>query len=197
LALAKILLQGANCLLLDEPTNHLDINSKRVLQKAIQDFQGSVIIVSHDRAFLDPIVSRIWEIREKKVQVFYGNVSAYVQSVEDKERAAAQAAKSQKTTAKVVFDPLPVLPPHAHAKAYRKAQIDSSARIKKMEEAVQALEARRDAMEKDLADPSVFKHEPAKAHQLARDHTALVKELENQWEAWSRAQEEHALSFKE
>jgi ATP-binding cassette subfamily F protein 3 len=80
LALAKMLLEPANFLILDEPTNHLDLQSQEVLRKALLDYTGAYVIVSHDRSFLDPIVTKVIEfIPNQKPKIYYGNVSDYLE----------------------------------------------------------------------------------------------------------------------
>lgn len=81
-ALAKLLMRPCNCLILDEPTNHLDILSKEVLQKAINEFEGSVIIVSHDRFFLDGIVNNVLEVSREGTRILNCNVTEYVARME-------------------------------------------------------------------------------------------------------------------
>jgi len=81
-ALAKMLMKPGNCLILDEPTNHLDIKSKEVLQDAINAFEGTVIIVSHDRSFLDGVVNKVLEVSPGKTRMLTCNVSEYVQRLE-------------------------------------------------------------------------------------------------------------------
>ena len=78
LALAKMLLQPANFLIMDEPTNHLDMKSKRVLQEALSNYEGTFAIVSHDRAFLDPIVNKVLEVKPGSVRTFLGTLSDYI-----------------------------------------------------------------------------------------------------------------------
>ncbi len=82
LALAKMLLQPANFLIMDEPTNHLDMRSKKVLQKALINFEGTYLIVSHDRHFLDPIVNKVIEVRNKSIKIYLGNISDYIATKE-------------------------------------------------------------------------------------------------------------------
>ena len=85
LALAKMLMQKANTLILDEPTNHLDIKSKEVLQDAVRLFDGTVILVSHDRDFLDPLVNKVLEVRKDGTRMLTCNVSEYIARIEREE----------------------------------------------------------------------------------------------------------------
>ncbi len=80
-ALAKMLMKPANCIILDEPTNHLDIKSKEVLQDAILDFDGTVLLVSHDRDFLDPVVNKVLEVSPGSTRMLTCNVSEYMERV--------------------------------------------------------------------------------------------------------------------
>ncbi len=78
LSLAKLLLSGADLLLLDEPTNHLDINSVRWLESFLRDFQGSALIISHDRYFLDAVTNKTIELEHKKIMTYEGNYSLFM-----------------------------------------------------------------------------------------------------------------------
>lgn len=81
-ALAKMLMHPANCMILDEPTNHLDIRSKEVLQEAIKLYKGTVILVSHDRAFLDDVVNKVLEVSPGRARMLTCNVSQYIERLE-------------------------------------------------------------------------------------------------------------------
>lgn len=83
LALAKILMRRANTIILDEPTNHLDIRSKETLQDAIKAFEGTIILVSHDRDFLDPLVNKVLEVRKDGTRLLTCNVSEYIARIEE------------------------------------------------------------------------------------------------------------------
>ncbi|MEN9934614.1 MAG: hypothetical protein RLZZ387_1193 [Chloroflexota bacterium] len=80
--LARLMLTGSNCLLLDEPTNNLDIPSAEVLETALEEFAGTVVVVSHDRYFLDRVVDRIFEVRDGELRVYEGGYSYYAEQSE-------------------------------------------------------------------------------------------------------------------
>lgn len=92
LALAKMLLSPANFLIFDEPTNHLDMSSKNILQQALQQYEGTCVIVSHDRAFLDPIVDKVLEVQKNKVRTYLGNVSYFLDKKKEESEAQKNAA---------------------------------------------------------------------------------------------------------
>jgi ATP-binding cassette, subfamily F, member 3 len=99
LALAKMLLRPANLLILDEPTNHLDIPAKEMLEEAIQNYDGSVIIVSHDRYFISQTVNKIVEIRDGELKLFRGDYHYYLEKIaEEKEKAKLAAIEAEKAT---------------------------------------------------------------------------------------------------
>ncbi len=111
LALAKMLLRPANLLILDEPTNHLDIPAKEMLESALQNYEGAVIVVSHDRYFISEVANKIVEIRDGEFRVYLGDYHYYLEKIAEEkeqallaaqavEKAAKKAAKAAKTTAK-------------------------------------------------------------------------------------------------
>jgi len=90
LALAKMLMKEANTIILDEPTNHLDIKSKEILQDAIREFDGTVILVSHDRDFLDPIVNKVLEVSKTGTRMLTCNVSEYLERLREEQDSLAR-----------------------------------------------------------------------------------------------------------
>ena len=102
LALAKMLLQPFNVLVMDEPTNHLDIQSKNVLKKALQHFEGTLIVVSHDRDFLQGLTNKVYEFRDKKIKEYLGDINFYLdqrevqnfREIEKKEKSTTRETTS-------------------------------------------------------------------------------------------------------
>ncbi len=108
-ALAVMSLQGANVLLLDEPTNHLDLDSQEILQDALADFDGTLLLVSHDRYLVDALATHVWAIEDNRITVYEGNYSEFItQREEAKARNEAQVrATAQSTKEKAKAKPAP------------------------------------------------------------------------------------------
>lgn len=104
LALAILALQGANFLLLDEPTNHLDIPAQEVLQEVLENFEGTILLVSHDRYLIDHLATQIWSLEEGHLSIFKGDYQAFIAAQEahsQAEKDARAAAKQEKKTARI------------------------------------------------------------------------------------------------
>lgn len=109
LALVKLLLQPFNVLVMDEPTNHLDISSKNVLKKALQNFPGTLILVSHDRDFLQDLVSKVYEFKNQQVKEYLGDITFYleernVKTLRDIERAEKPALPLPKENSQPLYE---------------------------------------------------------------------------------------------
>lgn len=154
-ALAKTMISKANFLMLDEPTNHLDIHSVDLLVESLNKYEGSLILVSHDRFFISRIANKIWEIDDHKIREFKGT---YTEWVEWKERRAREAAASQKAMPKE--DPKPVVkevkPANNISNDAKKELQKLKTKFKNLEEQLEKLKANKTTLEAALADPDVY-----------------------------------------
>jgi len=190
-ALAKTIVSKANFLLLDEPTNHLDLHSCELLIDALNKYEGSFLLVSHDRYFISRTANKIWEIDEnKQIREFKGGYQEYV---EWKERMAArgtaqpapQTPKSSPAPAKpaAVAPPPPTPPPAAKAPAApinkeQKKELQKQQRIfQQLEEKIASLNRQKSQLEASLADPATYS-DKNKFVQAEADYKKAAEELD-------------------
>lgn len=186
LALACLLLRPVNLLILDEPTNHLDMTSKEVLKEALKDYEGAMIVVSHDRDFLEGLTDRTLEFRDQKLYNYIGDVKAFlekrqldnmreVELRDKKQKAETEKAQSSNNNA-----------------SYEERKEDAKAR-KKMERKVQNAEKKIERLEGDvkkwevqMADPQ-FYTSPDVDKKTAK-YEGIKQDLEQAMEEWENAQ---------
>ena len=175
LAMIKLLLEPVNLLILDEPTNHLDIPSKEVLKQAIKDFDGTAIIVSHDRDFLDGLVDKVYEFSNKKVREHLGGIYDFL-----RKKQIDSLAELNKTAAeKEVKATEPVVEERSSNQISYEARKELNRKIRKAErsmeeaeKAVEKIEAEIAEMEEmlqkpeNVADGTLFQKYEAKKHEL-------------------------------
>jgi ATP-binding cassette, subfamily F, member 3 len=154
-ALVRMLIQPANFLILDEPTNHLDVQSQDVLQRALDEYPGSYLIVSHNRAFLDPIVTRTLEFRpEQEPRLYHGNVTYFIDKKAEEKELAKQAAKIAKERQQTNSSSANKSPSNSDDdnKSSRKDQRKRDADIRQMRSTVlKPLESELQAVEAEIA----------------------------------------------
>ncbi len=177
---------GPHLLILDEPTNHLDIDSRAALIEALNDYQGAVILVSHDRYLLEACADRLWLVDEGTVKAFAGDMDDYTKYVLDKANGTRTAAKA--TTAKSNAEAAAAKPQAALPKAVQPLKKRLAAAEEKMTR-FQTLIARVDTA---LADPDAFIIDPAKAAQLAKQRGELANALAAAEEEWLTLSSEEA-----
>ncbi|HUA50424.1 MAG TPA: ABC-F family ATP-binding cassette domain-containing protein [Solirubrobacteraceae bacterium] len=174
LSLAILVQSGANLLILDEPTNHLDLESRESLEQALNDFTGSLLLVSHDRALLDAVGKRTVAIEDRTLHSYLGGWPEYVRVRE--ERARVQAAnKATKQSSR----------PAPRAKPARAATLPANAREQqRLEREIEEAEAQLKAVEDELADPTAWSTPQRTARATARHEEArrAVDELYERWE---------------
>jgi ATP-binding cassette subfamily F protein 3 len=155
-ALAKILLTKANLIVLDEPTNHLDYNSKLVLQKALQEFTGTLVIVSHDVDFLRPVVNNVVEIRNGSVKSYYGGIDYYLEKRKELLNAEAAAASNDRSNANTNSrKDQKRVEAEIRQKKYA-ATKDLIKEIKTFEKQIESLELKKADLEAELAKPEIY-----------------------------------------
>jgi ATP-binding cassette subfamily F protein 3 len=182
LAMARLLLEPCNLLVLDEPTNHLDMRSKDILKKALLNYDGTLIAVSHDREFLDGLVSKVYEFSQKKIKENLGGIYEFL----DRKKMASLAELERKTTARSVA----VQPEEPASKqAYiDKKENDRELRkietqINKVEMMIENLEKEISIFENKIADPSVDP-ESIKANDFYTSYSRMKTELTQQMSVW-------------
>jgi ATP-binding cassette subfamily F protein 3 len=181
LALARILLQPMNFLILDEPTNHLDMDSKDMLREALLSWDGTMVIVSHDRDFLDPLVNRVIEVQPGKVRTFPGNLGFYLEKV-DAERALAAADAAGPSAAHSAQNP-------KERRRLRAEMIKTLAPLKKKAETLESGIAEKERFIADtetaMMDPAFFKS--AAAPELLRKVEKTRAGIDADMAAWEKA----------
>jgi len=162
LALAKILMQESNFLILDEPTNHLDIITKELFQQALLKYSGTILIVSHDRFFLDNLITRVIEIRNGQIYDYPGNYSYFIEkraqllAKADNSTIAIKNAQSSKPKTKTL-DKLKKQEEAKERNRLYQQNKDALDKLKSVEEKIKFLEKNKTAIESQLCDPTVLK----------------------------------------
>lgn len=185
LAMIRLLLEPVNLLILDEPTNHLDMASKDVLKQAILAFDGTVILVSHDRDFLDGLVSKVYEFGHGKVHEHIGGIYDYLQSknidslqmLEVKSKTTEVSPKqAQQESAKLSFE---------DQKALKQQRSKLEKQVKQAEEQIAKLESGISAIETKMATP-----QGSQDQKLYIEHANLKKQMDETTELWMTLSEE-------
>jgi ATP-binding cassette subfamily F protein 3 len=193
LALAKMLLTPSNLLVLDEPTNHLDMRSKAVLQDALSRYQGSFIIVSHDRDFLEPLLNKCVDFADGRARISLGTVSDYLR----KRAGEQQAAAVQRDVAGQTLQRKQAQ--HADRDRKREEADRRQARYKqikplknkvdRLEKDIALIEEEKSTVENALADEATYRDEE-KARILTQQYRDLSVRLDEALASWEEAQAE-------
>lgn len=186
LAMIRLLLEPVNLLILDEPTNHLDMRSKDVLKDAIKAFDGTVILVSHDREFLDGLVDKVYEFGNQRVVEHLGGIYDFLEH--KKMESLAELERTVKPTAGAVEEAAPV----SQNKLSYEARKELSKAIKKAEKAVSDAEARINTLEQEIAEieARLATPEGASDTSLYTDYAARKQALSATMDEWTERQME-------
>lgn len=148
LALCQLLLSPSNVLILDEPTNHLDIQSKGVLKQALQSYEGTFIIVSHDREFLDGLTNRIWDIENKNLKIHHYTVQEYLRRKSDAFTQAQQVGKKAKKGGEAA----PIKKEEVKEELSYEEKKEQKRRINKLKNGISQAEKDIDKFEKEIKE---------------------------------------------
>ena len=153
LALCKLLLRPFNTLIMDEPTNHLDIQSKEIIKLALQKFEGTLIVISHDREFLQGLTDKIFEFRDGRMKEFLGDVNEYLEfrQKESIREVSAEKSKLQEMRNEPVVEKVVEKPVEKKPVIVSKDQKNIQNKIKKIEEKISELEVKIEEMEAGFA----------------------------------------------
>lgn len=172
LELLKLMLSKSNFLLLDEPTNHLDIESKEVLENAIVDYSGTVLIISHDRYFLNKVVNKIWYLEEGKITEFYGNYDYFLEKLNEKDEV------EEKLISKTEIEK-----EKKKKKEKEKEERAKKQKLKEIENKIFEIEEKIEICNKDIQNPEIF-NDKDKFLQIGENLSRLIKEKEKLYLEW-------------
>lgn len=178
--LTKLFLTEANLLLLDEPTNHLDLYSKEVLEDALIDFEGSLLVISHDRYFLDRVCQQIVEIEDGKTILYHGDYSYYVEK-----KAALKAPQEATGPVQTKTEKKLEQRKEKEQQQQRKAQ---EQQLKAIEQQIEAIETELEKLAHDLCDERIYSN-PEETKAIAIAQKRLQGELDAAYTKWSELTE--------
>ena len=180
--------EGPNLFILDEPTNHLDIDSREALVRALNDFPGAVILISHDRHLLEATVDRLWLVKDGHVAPYDGDLDDYRQLITGQsggKREKREADKESKADRR-------------REAAQRRAAMEPLAKqIKATEGLIDRGRKRIAAIEAELADPALYEKNAARAQELAKERGRLAAEVDVQEEKWLTMSAEYEEAMAE
>ena len=177
-ALAQLSLMGANTLILDEPTNHLDMDSREVLEDALERYEGTLIAVSHDRYFINRIAQTLWIVENGKIRVFKGNYDDYLQSIKE-ENAPSIKQEINKTQANKE---------RQKEKQNKEQEKQKRARVRNLEKEIQETENSIQELEEIFAKGEIYQNQQ-KLLQTQEQYNLLKEKLDKLMEEWMELSE--------
>jgi len=179
LALARMLLRPANFLVLDEPTNHLDVAAREVLEQGLRGYTGTVILVSHDRSFINALVNRVVEVRAGQLTPYVGNYDDYLRRSRESEPSETSM---DPTTDSVKLERIAA---RNHAKQRLRALERKRKRLRKLEDEIASLESRLEQLGWKLGDPTVYR-DPEQVRNLRAEREAGQNRVDALYRDWEQ-----------
>ncbi|NQU50452.1 MAG: ATP-binding cassette domain-containing protein [Planctomycetes bacterium] len=183
--LAKLMLSGANVLVLDEPTNDLDLGTLRALEEALLAFKGAVIVVSHDRWFLDRISTHVLHLDKENQhpRLHTGSASSLLQRIEDDKKSASAPAEKPKSNA-TVNKAKAASPERANKLTFKERR-----ELEEVQQRIDGLEEKLQSIDKQLADPATYQGDPDKVVELNLQREKAQQDLEKRFARWEKLAE--------
>lgn len=178
-ALAKIMLSNANFLILDEPTNHLDINSKEILEQALQSYEGTVLYISHDRYFINSTASKIIELNKNKATIYLGNYDYYIEKLAENETASVEQEVVVETENKLDWK---------KQKEIQAQQRKKENHIKKLEKEIEETESKIEELDALLATEEVYTNS-VRSREVFEEKEKYEEKLMELYEEWEEVNE--------
>ncbi|HLU86767.1 MAG TPA: hypothetical protein VKZ44_03360, partial [Taishania sp.] len=194
LALCQLLLSPSNFLILDEPTNHLDIQSKEVLKQALKNYEGTFIVVSHDREFLDGLTNRIWDIEDKTLKIHHFELKEYLErKMSSLNNQGKEISLKQQSQPKVEEKAKPVeeLKPELSRedqKELKKLRNSLNNKVNNAEKEIEKLEAKIADIQAIMADLDYT--DEVKSQKVLAEFNETKAKLDEQMLIWETATEE-------
>jgi ATP-binding cassette subfamily F protein 3 len=202
LALAKMLLRPANLLILDEPTNHLDVEACEVLEEALRQYRGTVVLISHDRTFINALASRVIEVKDGVLREYLGGYDDYLRSRDEAARPKPAAAAAPTTTATEAATPGPAAPKPAARPATKeekrlererkKARDRVTRSIARLEETILERESALEQLAWKLGDPAVYA-DGEQVQAIEAERAGIAEQIAGHYQEWERLAAELAV----
>ncbi|MCW8797653.1 MAG: ABC-F family ATP-binding cassette domain-containing protein [Prosthecochloris sp.] len=182
-ALAKILLQASNLLIMDEPTNHLDMRSKEMLIDALENYDGTLLLVSHDRYFLDSLVNKVIEIKDGSLQLYLGTYAEYLEKADKADKAAEE--ERRKKAAQQIQRPV-----KSKKNTHKKDSTppgNNSRKTERIEKEITRLEQQKKDLEAIMGAPAFYEESGEKTAATLKKYDGISNDLDKLYKEWEKA----------
>ena len=176
IAILKLILSKANFLLLDEPTNHLDIDSKEVLEEALENYTGTIFTISHDRYFLNTVVDKILVLGEDGITEYLGNYDYYIDKKREQDEISIVVEVEEKTKTQLKEE-------RRKEKEQREKEKKNRNKIKNIEKEIEEIEIKIEELDHLLCQEDVYSN-PDKSKEVSQEKTNYEDKLSSLYEAW-------------
>ena len=177
------MLSNANFLILDEPTNHLDITSKEILENAINNYEGTILYVSHDRYFINKTATRIIDLVNKKLVNYLGNYDYYLEKKDELTKVYAAADATSADTVNVQKETSENKLSWQQMKEEQAKERKKQNELKKLETRINELETRQAELNEEMANPEISSN-VGKLTEITKEMDKITEELDSLYEKW-------------